>query len=221
MAYHIDADNVSLDELQRRIAETDLVPSRSSLLNGITAKFKALEQKGIATLAILRGELKNTKHLEAVSSVTGVDKQYLVLLRREIESYFPKPRVLKDFNWLPIEEITKIEKNGMPNTAVLYNTLHNANNVYEFAKSIDVDVIIIEELLRLADLTRIQWVNPTAARMLMEAGYSSVTQVATADAEELCKALSVVNAEGRFFKGQIGLRDIKRLIRAANYVGGK
>jgi hypothetical protein len=42
--------------------------------------------------------------------------------------------------------------------------------------------------------------------------------VAAAEAEDLCEALEVVNEGDRFFKGKIGLRDIKRLIRAASYV---
>jgi hypothetical protein len=62
------------------------------------------------------------------------------------------------------------------------------------------------------------WVSPTAARMLIEAGYDSASAVAAADAEELCEALVRANADHRFFKGQIGLRDIRRLVRAAGYV---
>jgi hypothetical protein len=42
--------------------------------------------------------------------------------------------------------------------------------------------------------------------------------VAAADADDLCQALMHVNEGDRFFKGKIGLRDIKRLIRAASYV---
>jgi hypothetical protein len=81
MTYNIDAENISLDELRKRIEETDLVPSRASLLNGIKVKFNALEQQGITTLTRLRNELKNAKHLEAVSKLTGIEKQYLIILR--------------------------------------------------------------------------------------------------------------------------------------------
>ena len=35
MPYYIDAERVSLDDLQKRIVETDLVPSRRSLLEEI------------------------------------------------------------------------------------------------------------------------------------------------------------------------------------------
>jgi len=218
MAYHIDSDNVSLDDLRKRIEGTDLVPSRASLLDGIKMKFKALEKQGITTLASLRNELKNSKRLETVSNVTRIDTQYLILLRREIESYFPKPFALKAFDWLPKGEIAKLEANGIRDTAALYNTASSNKSTTELAKSIDVDVAILEELIRLADLTRVQWVSPTAARMLGEATYDSAAQVAAANAEDLCKALDGVNERSRFFKGKIGLRDVKRLVRAASYV---
>ena len=52
---------------------------------------KTLESHGIQTLAHLRTELKTPRRLDAVASATGIDPQYLILLRREIESYFPKP----------------------------------------------------------------------------------------------------------------------------------
>ncbi len=83
-----------------------------------------------------------------------------------------------------------------------------------------MDVAVLETLVRLADLTRVQWVSPTAARMLLEAGCGSVSDVAAADAGDLCEALARVNEGDRFFKGRIGLRDVRRLIRAAGYVPG-
>jgi hypothetical protein len=52
----------------------------------------------------------------------------------------------------------------------------------------------------------------------MEAGYDSAAKVAAADFEDLHQALIRVNEGNRFFKGKIGLRDIKRLIQAAGYV---
>jgi len=70
----------------------------------------------------------------------------------------------------------------------------------------------------LGDLTRVQWVTPTAARMLVEAAYESALRVAAANAEDLCEALAAVNEGNRLFKGKIGLRDIRRFVRAATYV---
>jgi hypothetical protein len=218
MAYHVDAESISLDDLQRRIEETDLVPSRASLLDGLRVKLQALEQQGIMTLAGLRYELKTAKRREALSSATGIDVQYLVLLRREIGGYFPKPPALKAFDWLPQEEIAKLEENGIHNAAALYEAASSVESGTELAESTGVDAAILETLIRLADLTRVQWVSPTAARMLVEAGCDSVSMLAAADSDDLYKALARVNEGNRFFKGKIGLRDVKRLIQAAGYV---
>lgn len=218
MAYHIDAEKVSLNDVRKRIEETDLVPSRASLLDDIDIKFKALEQEGITTLARLRYELKTSKRLEAVSNATGIDKQHLILLRREIGGYMPKLFPLRAFDWLPEGDIAKLEESGIRDTAALYEAASSVKSRTELAESTEVDVAILDALARLADLTRVQWVTPMAARILVEAGYDSASKVAAADAEDLHEALVRVNEGDSFFKGKIGLRDIRRLVRAASYV---
>ncbi len=218
MAYHIDAENISLGDLQKRIEASDLVPSRASLLEKIGPKMKVLERQGITTLADLRNELKNSRRLEVVENATGIEAQYLTLLRREIESYFPKPFALKSFDWLPRSEIAKLEQNGICDTAALFEATNSSQKRTTLAKSTGIEGAILEALAQLADLTRVQWVSPVAARMLVEAGWKSTAELARADADELYEALVRVNAGDRFFKGKIGLRDVKRLIHAARYL---
>jgi hypothetical protein len=215
MPYSIDAEKISLDDLRKRIEATDLIPSRIPLLDQLESKMKALEQQGITTLARLRNELKNPKRLEALANATGIDAQYLVLLRREIEGYFPKPCALKSFDWLPAAEVVKLEQQGIADTAALYEAAGSAQKRAELIQSSGVDPVTLEALAQLADLSRVQWVSPTFARMLVAAGYDSVAKVAQAGAEDLYDALVQVNAGDRFFKGKIGLRDVKRLIQAA------
>ena len=219
MAYHIDDEHTSLDDLRRRIEETDLVPSRVSLLDEIAEKFGVLEQQGITTLAGLRKALKSSGRLAALSTETGIETQYLTLLRREIESYFPKPSPLKDFDWIPEGVIAKLEGSGIRDTAGLYQATSSSEDITNLAQSSGVGTAILEVFACLADLSRVQWVSPATARMLVEAGYPSSASLAAADSGELCDALMRVNADGRFFKGKIGLRDVRRLIRAAGYIG--
>ena len=218
MAYHIDAENLGLDDLQKRIEETDLVPSRAPLLEKLGPNMKALEGQGITTLARLRDELKNSKRLEAVAKATGIEVQYLTLLRREIEGYFPKPLALKRFDWLPTSEIARLERNDIKDTATLYEATDNRQKRTALAKSTGIDGAVLETLAQLADLTRVQWASPTVARMLLEAGCKSAAELAKADADELDAVFPRLNAGNRLFKGKIGLRDIKRLIHAARYV---
>ena len=218
IAYHIDAENIRLEDLRKRIEASDLVPSRACLTDEIGEIMKALEKQDIQTLACLRRELKTPRRLVCVAEATGIDAQTLNLLRREIESYFPKPAPLKVFDWVPQGELVKLEQNGIGDTALLYEMTSSAEKRSELAKSSGVDPAALERLAQLADLTRVQWVSPTFARMLIAAGYDSAARVAAADAGELYEALSNINTGGRFFKGKIGLRDTKRLIQAASYV---
>ena len=218
MAYYIDAESISLADLRKRIEATDLVPSRVALLHQLGTKVKALERYGITTLAQLRHELKNTRRLEAVAQATGIDVPYLVLLRREIEGYFPKPFALQDFKWLPPKEIARLEQHGLYDTLALYEAARNAQKKARLAAATGVDSAALEALTRLADLTRIQWVSPTTARLLAAVAYDSTAKVAAANATDLYEALRRVNEGNRFFKGTIGLRDVKRLVQAAGYL---
>jgi hypothetical protein len=218
MAYHIDAEKISLGDLQKRIEATDLVPSRASLLDELETKMKSLEKQGIVTLANLRNELKTSKRLEALAKSTGIGTDYLTLLRREIEGWFPKSSPLKDFDWLPKSEITKLERNGIRDAAALYEATDSKSKRTALAKSTGVDLATLETFAQLVDLTRVQWVSPTTARMLLETGCDSSVRLAKADADELCEALTQVNAGDKYFKGRIGLRDVKRLIVAASYI---
>ncbi|MDG6224067.1 MAG: DUF4332 domain-containing protein [Candidatus Thermoplasmatota archaeon] len=210
MSYFID-DRIPLRDLKKRIDDTDLVPSRSSLKEGIDGKFSNLEENGYRTLSDLRKALKNAKRIPAVSKETGIEEHYLVLLRREIESYFPKPFPIGSFTILDEEVIRKLEKEGIKNTQDLYETLQEGDLP-------GIDPETKETLSHLSDLTRIQWTDPTAAMMLYEAGYKSAKMVAEANPEQLCKDLEMVNVDQRFFKGKIGLRDVKRLVNASSYL---
>jgi hypothetical protein len=218
MAYHLDAETISLGDLQKRIEATDLVPSRASLLDELGTKMKSLERQGIATLANLRNELKTPKRLETLAKSTGIGTDYLTLLRREIEGWFPKPSALKDFDWLPKGEIDKLERNGIRDAAALYEATDSKSKRTALAKSTGVDLATLETFAQLVDLTRVQWVSPTTARMLLEAGCTGSTKLAKMNADELCEALAQVNAGDKYFKGRIGLRDVKRLIVAASHI---
>lgn len=218
MPYHLDAQKISLDDVRKRIEATDLVPSRASLLDGLGTKMKALEQQGIATLAELRSELRTTKRLEALAKSTGIDAQYLTLLRREVEGWFPKPLPLKDFDGLPQSEVARLERAGICDSAALYEATDSQSRRTALANALGMDFATLETFAHLVDLTRVQWTSPTAARMLLEAGCNSAAKLAGMDADELYEALARVNAGNKFFKGRIGLRDVKRLIHAARYV---
>jgi len=142
----------------------------------------------------------------------------MVLLRREIESYLPKPFPLTEFEWLPQHEIAKLGVMGIRNSEDLYEALDSFEDTSNLQEKTGIDPAVLEDLIRLVALTRVQWTSPTLARVYVEASFKSVEKLASAQAEELHSAIQNINTGGRYFKGQIGLRDIQRLIKAAQYL---
>ena len=220
MGNYIDDPSVTLADLKRRIEATDLVPSRACLADGIDSAMSALGRHGITTLAELRASLGTAKRLDSVAQSTGLDTTYLTLLRREIESYFPKPAALSAFEWLPAGDIARLESHGIRDTAAFFAEAGDPQSRAALADSTGVGSDTLDSLARYSDLCRVQWVSPTTARWLVEAKCGSASDLAARDADELSDALVRVNRDGRFFKGRIGLRDVRRLIRSAGYVAG-
>jgi hypothetical protein len=214
----MNAEKVSLDNLQKRIKETDLVPSRCTLMEDIDEKFLKLKANGFVTLADLRMDLKNSKKIPALSKRTGIDPAYLIILRREIESYFPKAYAISDFDWFLKTDLDTMERNGLKNTLLLQEALDTPGKREEMVTTLGLDADFIVSISVLVDLTRIQWISPVAARMLVSAGYNDVKSVSSANPEKLCSELDRVNKENKYFKGTIGLRDVRRLVKAASYV---
>jgi hypothetical protein len=210
-------ETVSLDNLRTRIKSTDLVPSRAALLEDIDKQFEKISQMGIQTWPDLQKAMKTPKLMEAFSKETGIDLQYLVLLRREVEGYHPKPFNLKDIDWVSQAAILRLIEHGIFNSEVLFSKFGNTEQINNYADEVGIDSDTLRYLVNLAALSRVQWVSPTTARMMIEAGYENCQKLASANGDELFEAMDRVNVAGKYFKGTIGLRDINRLIEAAKY----
>lgn len=217
MAYYINDQSISLADLQRRIESTDLVPSREILKLGIKDNFACLMRSGITNLKELRFELKSNPKLKNLAIKSDIEVDYLVLLRREIEGYFPKPFSLEEFN-LPADALAILSSMGLKNTSLFYEATNDEVKISKMVEETKLDGGLIHELASLCSLTRVQWTSPTAARMLYESGVHSAEELASTKADDLYDSLNRVNFGFRFFKGKIGLRDVKRLVRAAEFL---
>jgi len=216
MGYYIDEASTSLDNLQTRLETTDLIPSQKALLPELTKKMDALKKTGIKSIAGLRTRLKSKKSLASLADDSGINPDYLAMLRRAVEGFFPKPQALKTFDWLDQDTITRLDQAGVRNTRQLYEA--TSSGVDKLVDNAGLKKKNLLDFLSLSDLSRIQWVSPTFARALAAAGFTRTTMVAAANPETLYEALMKVNENAHFYKGKVGLRDIKRLIAAAAYV---
>ena len=216
MGYHMDDRAMGLDDLQKRLETTDLIPSYQPLLEGIDGKMASLERAGCTSVAALRARLKSKTSLASLARDAGVDADYLVLLRRAVEGFFPKPQPLRAFAWLDGEALAKLEKAGVKDTEQLHRAA--AAGPAALAEKSGLRVKDLCEWIAVADLSRVQWVSPTFARVLVTAGFDSAAKVASATAEALWDGVVRANESARFYRGKVGMRDMRRLIAAAAYV---
>lgn len=114
--------------------------------------------------------------------------------------------------------ITNLEGDGIKTTKHLYGLVLSRDSRKQLADRLGLDAEALLALAKQSDLTRIQWVNPTFARVLYEAGPRHARQGPEADAEALYERILGVNEAQRLHKGNIGLNDVKICIEAAHQV---
>jgi predicted flap endonuclease-1-like 5' DNA nuclease len=219
MPYHVDFAAMSLADLKAKLERTDLIPSQLPLLDGIEKKLAALMKAGVANLEDLSAALRGAKGPSALAAKSGVAEDYLVLLRRTIEGFRPKPVKLAEYPGADPRSIDALAALGILDSKTLYEAASGAKAAAALARRAGIPSGSAMELLCLADLSRIQWVGATFARVLYEAGCRSPADIASADASALHAAVLRANEGGALYKGKIGLRDIVRLVMLAGELG--
>jgi hypothetical protein len=210
--YYPDLSKFSIDQLKRILQNIRLLPSQKIIGEDIDNRFACLARNGIDNLQQLQDALKTKAavHTFAVASELPVD--YLTILRREVNSYQPKPIKLSDFPGINPQAIRKLDQIKITNTRALFPHVLTRRSRSAFAETNQIDPEDILELTRLTDVARLKWVGPKFARLLIESEYDTVEKIADSDYEELDLALARVNAEKRIYKGVIGLEDLKQWV---------
>ena len=196
--YHIDLGDYSLGRFRNDLETRYVTPSRASLKEDIPERFARIEAQGITNLGQLSDVLKTKKKLADFSVQSGLPVDYLVLLRREVNSYQPKPFNLTKVPEVDQENLAKLEPLGIKNTRQMFQQGRTREDraVLEDKSGIPAEELL--ELVRLADLARIWGVGPVFTRILLEAGYGSVAAVAEADLEVMYKKVNQLNRDRKY-----------------------
>ncbi|NJO90487.1 MAG: DUF4332 domain-containing protein [Chloroflexia bacterium] len=218
MGYYIDFENISIESYRDELKTASLTKSRLTLKENTNEIFGKIKKQNINTVNDLQKALKTKEKLKAFSEKSGIDEEYLTILIREINSNQQKPNKIKDFPNIPGEIIEKLERLGIKDTFQLFQRVIDDDARKSFCKESGIDKEGILKLAKLADLSRIRWVNHTFAYVLYEIGYDTVEKVINADYEQLHKKVNQLNQEQTIYKGHIGVNDMKLTIEAAKKV---
>jgi hypothetical protein len=218
MGYYIDLSSINLEQYKETLKTVYLPPSRTILRENLEERFNAFKSAGITNVKELVKALKHKNKFDEFGKFQCFKGNYLTILLRELNSILPKPNKLVDFKGISVETITKLERVGIKNTQTLYVRVINKSARTELAKETGISEAEILELTKLTDLSRIKWAGATFARMLHDIGFDTVKKVAEANYEELHQKIRTLNKDKGYFKGNIGLNDIRVFVDAAKDV---
>ena len=215
MGYYIDLQNISIDNYKGILKTTNMIPSWKILQKNVDENLDLIKEQHIHNLDELQKALKDKGKLQEFSKQSGLQEDYLSVLRRMVNGYHPKPNRIKDFPGVSEDIVLKLEALGIKNTLKLYEEILTPEKRNELSAKTGISKEKIARLAKLTDLSRIRWVNHTFAYILTEAGYDTAEAVANADYRELYETVKQLNKEREIFKGNIGANDIKLCIEAA------
>ncbi|HRQ31139.1 MAG TPA: DUF4332 domain-containing protein [Saprospiraceae bacterium] len=215
MGYHIDLENITLEVYKQKLAVAWLPPSRRILQERLSERLDYFREADIKNLKELQKLLKQSELLKKLSELTLFEGDYLVILLREINSMLPKPNQLKDFPGIPSTATEKLAALGIKDTKHLFDKVLTPEKRQNLAFESDLSLELINELASLTDLSRIKWVGAIFARVLFDLGIKNVRDAAGTDPVELHQKVNELNRQRNYYKGQIGLNDMRIFVAAA------
>lgn len=208
-----DLSAVSLAEFKRMLRTGRLLPSRRPLLDDVDAQFARLEKAGLANVHNLQMALSSDTKLKRLAAQTSVPENYLKLLRREVSNSLPTPVRFRNVPNLASETVEKLEALEIPDTEALFPWVCTAAARRKLAEETGFTAAEILWLTRLVDVSRIKWVGPKLARLIVDTEYDSVEKLAAADPQALLAALNRAKARHGAYQGALGIDDIESWVR--------
>lgn len=218
--YQLDLEGFSLERFKRILESSELLPGRQILKEDLSERFEILESMGITDLKALMEPLKTKKRLQSFSQQSGLPEEYLVVLRREVNSYLPKPVNLGDIPGLDPEHVERLKAAGIKHTKHLFERAGSESERVELSRLAEVPGENLLEMVRLSDLARIGGVGPVFARILYEAGVDSPEALLNHSPEALLAKLRAVNEERGYTRSKISIKDVLYCIGKAKELTG-
>ncbi len=213
--YHIGLEAFSLDRLRRHLESGDLLPGRRILGENVAENFEKLEALGIRNLKDLTAALRTKDKIKAFSEKSGLPQDYLMILRREANSYQPKLVYLREIRGVNPEYVKSLEAAGIKNTKQLFERARTAKDRAELSEATDIPVKDVLELTKLSDLARIGGLGAAYLRLFYETGADTIQGLSQWDPQTLSERLHAVNKQRRLTKIVPSLKDVTNYIEKA------
>jgi hypothetical protein len=219
-SYHLDLQNISLDQYRQTLKAAELIPSRRILKERIDERIARLQAQGISNLAEFLTSVKSAAKIAELARKTDLSAEYLTLLRREVNALLPKPNNLRDFPGVDPATIEKLAVQGIKNSKQLFESALSREGRAVLASRAGIDAGELLELVKLSDLSRIYGVGPVFARLLYDTGVDTVEAIARAESPRLFDRLAKAYLAAGNSRVDFKERDIAFCIQMAGRLSG-
>ena len=213
IAYMPDISKIKLEEFKKELLTGRLLPSRKPLLDDIEWKFAQLKNAGIDNAARLKEILRSNPNLKRLAEETGISEGYLILLKRETNNLLPTPIKFSNVPNISEEIVKQLNALNIVNTENLFPFVKDPENRQKFKNLSGLSMDQILWLTKLVDISRIKWVGPKLARLILETEYDTVIKLANGDPSEVLKAFNDAKNIHKTYQGPLGINDIESWIR--------
>jgi hypothetical protein len=107
MEYTLDLERLSVQEYKTLLKQQNLLPGRRILLQDIDENFTVFESREIKTVAQLEKCLFTPTKIAEIVAASGIPEEYLVILKRDIDSLVQKHIPLSGFPDIDPSLVTK------------------------------------------------------------------------------------------------------------------
>ncbi|WP_158861270.1 DUF4332 domain-containing protein [Lunatibacter salilacus] len=211
--YMPDLSKIGLDDFQNELKTGRLLPSRMPLLTDIESNFSIIQKKGINNADRLREELKSSERLGKLAEETGISEDYLKLLKREVNNLLPTPIKFVDVPNISDEIIKQLNELDIVDTENLFPYVKDPENRQKLKNLSGISMADILWLTKLVDVSRIKWVGPKLARLIVDTEYDTVEKLSHADPEMVLHAFDEAKSKHKAYQGALGIDDIKSWIQ--------
>lgn len=218
MGYSLDLSKISIEAYKVILKNQYLLPSRKVLHQEMDSSFDAIHNCKMNNLVELKNALSTTQKLCAFSEKSGLSKDYLTILRREIGSIEPKAVLIKEFPEIDEKTTASLVATGMKTSKDYYEFYDSLKDKKEITQKISISEEKAQELYYLCDLVRINGVGAIAAKSFFDGGFKSVYDVVNTTAEEMLERVSKVNDIKQYYKTKLGTKDMQFCIDFARII---
>lgn len=208
-----DLSKLSLDEYKQELKTGRLLPSRKPLLEDIDLRFNILKNEGFTNIYDLKSCLESNTKFKLLITRTKLPDKYLKLLKREIGSILPTPIIFSDVPNISKTILKKLKELNISDTEMLFPYVINPKLRKNFEEKSKLTQDETLWLTKLVDVSRIKWVGPKLARLIVDTKFDTVKKLATANPSDALDSFNEVKKNYKYYKGSLGINDINSWIK--------